>query len=254
MNQTDIILAISFSVLFTIVLLGGMIMILYTAHRTRLRQQLKLAQAQAEYEQELRAVAGEVQEQLMANLSGELHDNIGQRLTLVHFQLEAQRRNYQPELLQQANQNLVEAMKEVRLLSHSLSSDVLRRQGLFAMVTQEARRLAQNGHLTVSLQNHVESEPLLATDQQLMAFRLFQEAVNNVLKHARARNLHIKLQAEPAFLLEIWDDGKGFDTNNLTNGGAGLHNMQQRARLAGLQCTISSKPGSGCTVQLMRAG
>lgn len=252
MNSSEVILAISVSVVFTIVLLGGLGMIIYTAHRTRLRQQLKLTQAQMAYEQELRLVANEVQEQLLANLSGELHDNIGQRLTLVHFQLEAQRRAYQPEILQEANQNLVDAMKEVRLLSHTMNADVLKRQGLCNMISQEAKRLAQNGQIKIFFEKQSLCEPALGPDQQLMAFRLFQEAVNNAMKHAQARQLSIRLVTDPAFLLEVSDDGVGFDPDALKrNGtGAGLDNMQQRALLAGLNCSIISKPGEGSIVRL----
>jgi len=255
MNQTDIILAIFFSILFAIVLIGGMAIIIYTAHRTRLRQQLNLAEAQAGYEQELRTVAREVQEQMLANLSGELHDNIGQRLTLVHLQLEAQRRNFKPEILQQANQNLVDAMKEVRQLSHALSADVLARQGLCAMITQEVKRLSQNGVVQVSFVDETVAEPDLTPDQRLMAFRLFQEGVNNALKHAGATTLTISLSEHPDFCLQLTDDGKGFDADLLLqeSKGAGLRNMQQRAGLAGLQCTVISQPGQGCTIRLETA-
>lgn len=253
MNQSDVTLAITFSVIFSILLLGGMVMIAYTAHRTRLRHQLKLSKAQTQYEQELRAVSEEVQEHMLANISGELHDNIGQRLTLVHFQLEAQRKKFQPELLLEANRNLVDAMKEVRLLSHSMNADMLKRKGLQEMVAQEARRLAHNGKVTVRLEQQPDTEPDLGPDQQLMAFRLFQEAVNNALKHAQAHNLWIRMENKPAFCLEVDDDGKGFDPVALAATGAGLSNMQQRAQLAGLRCLIRSSPGKGCTVSLKQA-
>lgn len=252
MNTSEVTLAISFSVLFSVVLLGGMAIIIYTAHRTRLRHQLKLAKAQMEYEQELRTVATEVQEQMLSNLSGELHDNIGQRLTLVHFQLEAQRNGIKPEVLQQANQNLVDAMKEVRQLSHALNADVLKRQGICTMISQEVRRLAQNGQIDIRYDKPPQCEPLLGPDQQLMVFRLFQEAVNNCLKHARASTLSIRLESSPSFMLEIRDDGIGCDLNDVLNGrnGAGLNNMKQRAQLAGLNCHMESRPGHGCVVRV----
>lgn len=249
MYEDSLLPAILFSTIALLLLLIATIIVFIAAHRQRVRQTVLLAETQVRYEQELRRIAAEVQEQLLANLSGELHSNIGQRLTLIHMQLQAceAATGNPPPLLNTAGLNLVEAMKQVRQLSHAYSADILTERGLFPMIAQEVGRLQQNGRLRVEFEADAAPDGLfLSPDQQLVAFRLFQEGVNNVLKHAAASMLRIRIGSGPFFLLEIIDDGTGFDPQSAGQPkGLGLSHMQRRAALANLQCSIVSTPGSG---------
>jgi len=89
-------------------------------------------------------------------------------------------------------------------------------------------------------------------EQKLMLFRIVQEQVNNVMKHAQAKNLVIRLSLNEAanmINLSIADDGKGFDPDN-TNKGLGLSNMMSRTDLFGGKISIVSSPGKGCKISV----
>ena len=91
--------------------------------------------------------------------------------------------------------------------------------------------------------------PTLSSSAQLAMFRILQEALTNVHKHAKARKVRVELlSAAPKVCLTIADDGQGFTPDEHFRGHYGLLNMRERARQAGGAITVSSKPGDGCTV------
>jgi signal transduction histidine kinase len=209
---------------------------------------MKMAQMQLDYEKELRTVQHEVQEQVLTNVSRELHDNIGQLLTVMHLQIE-QKKMLFPEVagsLAPVHDTLGQVSQQVKLLGRSLSSDNLEQNGLLGAIAAEVARLQQFNHLTVHWVND-NAEPVLNKDQKLMAFRIFQEMLNNSLKHAGARNLNISLFGKSAFRLVLSDDGVGFDVDQtMASGkGAGLRNIIKRAALSEMRCSIVSDNGTG---------
>lgn len=215
-----------------------------------------MAQMDIDYQKELRAIESEVQEATLSHVAGELHDNIGQLLTFMRLQLEKEKLR-RPEILpalEPISETLKSIMQQVRLLSHSLSNDFIADGGLQRIIGQEAERLQGLGRFTVSFETD-GAEPALNKDARIIAFRIFQEALGNTLKHAQARSLRIRLQGGDAFRLELEDDGKGFDLRQamINQNGLGLKNMYRRAHLAGLQCELVSAPGTGCIFTLNAA-
>jgi hypothetical protein len=93
----------------------------------------------------------------------------------------------------------------------------------------------------------------LGQQRELVLFRIYQEALNNILKHANAKHLKISLQYQPElFTLTLEDDGAGFSTETLSNKlGSGLRNMENRAALIGATATIDSSPGNGCCIKVI---
>lgn len=257
MNDENLILGIVAATATIFVLLTGTLGILYTAYRARLRQQSALAAARLSYEQELRTIAAEVSEQTLANLSSELHDNIGGQLTILRIHLETYclRNPDAAPALQPASDTLTEAVAQVRLLSHSLNAEMLTGAGLRAMVEKEVDRLKALGRAAVHWEAD-EQEPDLSSDTRLIVFRTFQEAVSNALKHAGAANLFVTLKSAPSFMLSIRDDGRGFSVDAALPPprGGGILTARKRAAMAGLVYTIESDAGAGTVVTLVAAG
>lgn len=253
MFSNDIAFTVVVTTLLILLLIFGVIITIFLANRRHIQQEVKMAQLQVNYEQELRKAEQEVQEQVLTNIARDLHDNIGQLLTYMNIQLEQGKITY-PEttgILTPISGTLGDTIQQVRLLSRSLNSDFLESGGLVQSITQEVTRLQQFSSLSINWQ-HDDTEPALNKDQRIMTFRIFQEILNNALKHSGAKNIDISLQGIQPFCLAVADDGRGFDLEGILNAGAGsgLRNMSKRAALANLNLNITSSLGKGSSFRL----
>jgi two-component system, NarL family, sensor kinase len=235
------------------------ITVLYIRYR---RDQMKSEKAMAEmrqtYEQTLLQTQLEIQEQTFDNISQEIHDNIGQVLTLAKLNLNTVGPNI-PEptskKIQTTKELVSQAIHDLRNLSKSLNTDLIKEIGLCEIIQREILLVSKSGQFETNFT--LDGEPYRFDRQkELIVFRIFQELVNNIIKHANAKTINIQLQYQPqGFTLFISDDGDGFDTtqlqNNEQNFGLGLRNMHNRASLIGGSFKVNSAPGQGSTVQLL---
>ena len=256
MTDNDVIYTVILSSLVILLLIAGVAITIFIANKQRITQDVKIAQMQRDYEKEMRTVQDEVQEQVLTNVSRELHDNIGQLMTFMHIQLE-QKKMIHPEMaatLNPIHETLSKATQEVRSLGRSLNSDLLEQNGLLNTISSEVVRLKQFNHFEVGWTND-NVEPALSKDQRLMAFRIFQEILNNMLKHAQAAHIDVALTGKGKFNLVIKDDGKGFNVEETmkAGSGSGLRNIIKRASLANLTCTIVSEAGKGSIFTLAQS-
>jgi len=242
MGDNDIIYTVIFSTLIILLLIAGVAITIFIANRQR-------AQMQLDYQKELRTVQQEVQEQVLLNVSRELHDNVGMLLSTVNFLIE-QKKVVHPEIgdaLHPIQESLLGAIDQVKLLGRSLGgSDILDQQGLLNTIQMEINRLKQINRFTFHWASD-NKEPALNKDQKLMSYRIFQELLNNAMKHAAAKNIHVTLTGQGAFKLIIEDDGRGFNADEkIQEGkGSGLKNIVKRAALANLKCDIAAETGKG---------
>jgi signal transduction histidine kinase len=246
MNDSDLGIAIFTTTAFVLLLLATIVIIVFIANK-------KHVAAQLEKERELRTMQQELEEELLLTISRELHDNIGQFLSAVNMKLEKEKR-LKPDMvpiLESVGQPLNEAINQVRMLSRSLNNEQLERDGLLNSIDREVNRLKQLVSLHIDWQ-HDTKEPKLDKNQRLMAFRIFQEVMNNIFKHAGANKINIGLTGEGGFKMTVTDDGMGFDSEQiLADGkGLGLRNIIKRAELAAMNYTIDTKPGEGCIFKL----
>ena len=152
--------------------------------------------------------------------------------------------------MQNIGNTLADTVEEVKRLGKSLNSDLFETQGLINTIEQEVMRLKQLNKYQVHWK--YDAEPLLNKDQKVIVFRMLQETLNNILKHARGENISIALSGKNHFKMVIKDDGKGFDYNEMIRSpnGSGLKNMMKRAELAKLSCYFESAIGKGTTFTL----
>lgn len=251
--MNDIVFTIVLSCLLILLLVSALVIVFFIWSRQRHQQAISLAETRLSFEQELRRTETEVSEHIMNQFARELHDNIGQQLTAMRFQIESSKLDDpgMGQKLKPIEIYLDEASQQLRLLSRTLNNDFVGHIGLWEAIQTEVERLRILNRFTVH-QPVLIGQFHLTREQQLMVFRIFQEIIQNILKHAFASNVYIHLTGgENEFSLLIKDDGKGFHVQEKMEGKAsGLRNIHKRASIAGLVCHIESSPGKGCTVEL----
>ena len=190
------------------------------------------------------------------NLSRELHDEIGQILTGIRFNLEALARQVTDAKAQERIRDSIEStqlvLQRVRHVSHNLRPVQLDDLGLIAAVRLHLDRQASIG----AFRPHFSARALegrLAPEVETTCFRIAQESLTNVLRHSGAKNVWIELeQNDDALLLSIRDDGRGFDPRaegaGLGGESLGLLGMEERLALLGGTLQVHSAPGAGTDV------
>jgi len=194
-------------------------------------------------------------------IAGELHDHIGQKLLLVKNRLllglRAIRQGEDPSrAVDEAIDLVTESLQDVRDISHNLRPHQLDELGLSKSIESMVRRLAQSTGMAFST-DIASVDQLLTKDAEINLYRIAQESLSNLVKHAGARNLVVVLRRTgDHVLLRVLDDGCGFDVEALTRGAErhtsfGLMIMSERARMAGGELELHSEPGHGTTVSAL---
>ncbi|MEW6355369.1 MAG: PAS domain S-box protein [Planctomycetota bacterium] len=198
-----------------------------------------------------------LQEDLLSDISRDLHDEIGQLLTAIDFEVETARRAVKagkglpPDGLDRIKEVTRSAVGAVRGLCASLRSPVIKDLGLLrvmeAHVNDFRARTGIDVEFTCSLKRSGVSP-----DAALGLFRIMQEALTNVARHAEARQVSVSLCRDNGrTVLEISDDGRGFDVDSPPpHRNIGLRGMRERARTFGGEFAIESKPGSGTRIRV----
>lgn len=251
-DDTVIVLVISSAALFLFItsFLGYFVILYRNKQVINKQEQDKL---HATFKLEILKTQLEVQEDTLSYISRELHDNINQVLSFVKLNLGLVSSDNEiiSQKVSESRELIGETINDLRNLSHSLSFERIAQLGLAKTVHIEAEKLNKSGMLNTYV-NLLGEEYPLGERRELVLFRIFQESVNNVLKHAAAGNLKIDFIYKPdLFQLIIKDDGKGFlQALNSEQQGNGLKNIIKRAALIGALATVESLPGLGCTVDV----
>ena len=190
-----------------------------------------------------------------ASLARELHDSTAQQLAAIVLQLSAAARDStDPALaqrLEMIREQAKETLEEVRLLSHTVHPRVLDDLGLAAALKKLGREVAEASKLEVDVA--ATDERNIPPAAAAVLYRVAQAAVHNVVKHAHARHLELRLTGMPGenrAVLEVSDDGVGFDVADAEKRrpGMGLFTMRERVALAGGQFDIESSPSEGTRI------
>ena len=203
------------------------------------------------FKQQLLQTQLEIQEQTLKTISQEIHDNIGQVLSLAKLNLNTLQPGEETKLLD--TKNLVsKAINDLRDLSRSLYGNKIAELGLAEAIDNELKILQNSGQFSTSLKidgNSYKLEP----QKEMVVFRIVQECLNNIIKHSKAQNITVLMEYDTGhFRLSVADDGIGFDVNALstTRPGIGLKSMQSRAALIGGMVSLSSGQNKGTTVTI----
>jgi signal transduction histidine kinase len=200
-----------------------------------------------EFEQTLLRSQLEIQEHTFNEISREIHDNIGQVLSLVRLNLNTVRAPEDLQKIELMDELLGKAIGDLRSLSHSLDADQVRNTGWVTAVQKLMTDLQKSGKFR-TLVTIEERLPALGSEKPIILFRMIQETVNNIIRHAAADTIRLDATREPnGVTIRIRDNGKGFDATKKSTG-LGIQNLRNRSKMIGATLEIQSDPGQGTEV------
>jgi two-component system, NarL family, sensor histidine kinase UhpB len=193
------------------------------------------------------------QEEERARLARDLHDEANQALTGVLLRLQATAQDAPAALrdeLRATQAVATQAMEELVRLARELRPAALDDLGLAAALRTQVDAFARRAGVQAELRLEQAAVDALLGEEQLVVYRVVQEGLSNVARHARARHVVVEAVADHGdVVVGVRDNGEGFDPS-VRAGGLGLQGMRERAALAGGRVTIHSSPGRGTTVEL----
>lgn len=248
-----VILAITTTCVFVILAIF-VILFLFLFQKKQVENRQEKATLKNQYDQEILTSQIEVQNTTLQYIGRELHDNIGQLLSVARINLnvleEVTGETENGDFIRQTNELVEQSIHELRALSKSLDGNFVHDFGLQQSIAHELQRIKKTKKFETELTLNGEKYTL-GYEREIVLFRIVQETLNNALKHSKAKNVEINITYLPNnFTLTIADNGKGFDfeavmKNELNQSGAGLRNIKRRATLINFDCEINSQINQG---------
>lgn len=249
MEQTEIQILVLVVTIIIIILAGTMVVFFLYYQKKKTAYILKQHEIQQRFDKEIDKSKIEIQEQALKNISWEIHDNIGQLLSVAKMQLNM----IQYTLPEEQKKSIIEtaeiigkSLDELRGLSKSLNPETIKIKGLLVSIQFEIERF--NRLNVIDAKIIVKGTPFdLSNEKEIILFRILQEFCNNTLKYAKATHLSIIMNYSKD-KLEIFaeDDGIGFDIyKGSKEKGIGLINMKSRAELISAKFSLSSVEKKG---------
>jgi PAS domain S-box-containing protein len=192
----------------------------------------------------------DAQEKERAEIGKELHDNVNQILSTAKLYLELAKTDtvQKDALIKRSADSIFTAINEIRHISKALVPPSVKDLGLIESINDLVESLRMTTVLQVQFTHSGDFDNIINDKQKLMLFRIIQEQVSNVLKHAAATRIVIDLKLSGKLInLSIVDNGKGFELAKVKfKKGVGLSNIESRAHLFNGEVEISTAPGKGC--------
>jgi len=238
-QERDVILIISTIV---IILINIFVVILVSVFQRRKNKLLRDQQeAQKKFESEIAETQIEIREETLRNISWELHDNIGQSLTLAKIQLQSG----SPENIKEVSEIITKSLNELRALSKLINPEFIKNIELKEAIQLEIDRFNRLNFIKSSLKVHGKEKPI-NEKTSIIIFRILQEFFSNTIKHSKATELKVELfykQEEVEIIAK--DNGVGFNQEEILDAGLGLKNIGNRANLIGAKAKLVSAPKKG---------
>lgn len=230
-------------------MLAVVIILFVVIYQKRLsQQQLRMQELKNEQQQQLFAVANQVQEKERQRIANDLHDGVGVVLSTTKLYLSHLMTQPEAQAVAQKVDELVDtAAKSVRQISHNLSPQNLEKFGLVSAIGEMCKHIREAHQIGVEF-DHSEL-PRFPLDKELGVYRIAQELLNNSLKHAQANQITITIKfANEQLTLQYNDNGVGVDLEHLSTAhkyGLGLQNMIGKSEALQGQIKFKSKVGEG---------
>ncbi len=209
---------------------------------------LKQAEDKKQFEKEISESQVEIREQILRNISWELHDNIGQLLTLAKIQLQSISEH--PNNANELKDNLTTILSEVRSLSKVINPDFISNIKLEDAIELEIKRFNRLNYIKSSFT--VEGEHFdIDSKSEIIIFRVLQEFFSNTIKHSKASVLNVSLlYLENSIQIFAEDNGVGFDMDTICQTGIGLSTMKKRGALINADINIDSAINKGTRLSI----
>ena len=261
-QNNEIISVIIIGGIMALLLVLFIVSVLYLYQKRQQKHEKTLVLLKEEYDQELLRSQLEIKEITLKNISQELHDNIGQMLSVAKMSLAAagiKKDQESYENVQASKEILNTAILDLANLTKSLHTDRILDIGLESAIEFEVNTIIKTGLIAASFSAPASPyhQPL-DNHTSIFIYRMFQEILNNTLKHSKATkvNVFMNYTADHNFILKVEDNGVGFNVEEKKNSassitGVGLKSMINRAKLIGAEFKINSKIGKGTSVSIL---
>lgn len=242
-------------VILVVVILSTMVIAFFVAFQKRKNKLLldKIRQ-QKEFEETVAETSEEIQEQTLKYVGQELHDNIGQLLSLASMQMGMLGVKIAEDIKVpyiETQKIIKESLEEVRALSKSLNTDVILNKGFEKSIIAEIERLNRMKLITAELVTEGDVVFFENKKDGIILFRILQEFISNTVKHSNAAKLKISLDYnQNQLIIKAKDDGCGFIIDEVKDS-SGLLNMKNRAELTESSFSLNSKPNEGTQLTII---
>jgi len=253
-DQIKLFLIVTTLLILFLVALITVILFLYQKKRISFIKEFETMKM--DYEKNLLKTQLEIQEHTFKNISQEIHDNISLSLTLAKLNLntlDTDDKRTIPHSIKNVVGLISTAINDLSNISKSLNSEAISSHGLINALQVEIEKIMRCGKHEVKFD--ITGEPIyLEPQKELVLFRITQEALNNIIKHANATNIWLRLHYHNGQVdLNVEDNGIGFNPEKVRLNGdhimrAGLHNMTSRADLIKGTCRVESEPMVGTKI------
>lgn len=255
MGKSQIIITILLFNLFFIAFIVAMLLFVRQYKLKKKEHVLLISEQHTEHQKDILAAQMEIQTQTMQHIGREIHDNIGQKLTLAS--LYAQQLTFEnkvPESKQEIEKIVSiinQSLTELRELSKSLIDNGIDSQNIIKILEFECKKINELKIVTVHFSSNHKKMPL-DYQSKIVLLRILQEGIQNSIKHASCKNITIQLQNKSQFLvLSIQDDGIGFTVDKKKSKGIGLINMKTRTEIIGGSYQLeSNNNGTSITIKI----
>jgi two-component system NarL family sensor kinase len=255
-SKAEAIVLLIFMTIFILVMLTFIIIILFFVQKKQRGFNNDLLEVKANYERELYKAQLEIQEQTFQEIAREIHDNVGQILSLAKLglgTLDLERKEEAKESIEEISDILEKALDDLRHMSRSMNAEIIKKGGLKKSIEMQVGYIQRGGKFNIHL--IVSGEPVTLTEtKEIILFRIVQEAVNNIIRHSKATDICISLGYDNnLFELKIRDNGKGFILNEKISGPnqiSGIYNMQHRAKIIEAEFEMDSQLGKGTSIKV----
>jgi len=225
---------------------------MYNQRKKRYEEEKKLLEER--FAHELLTSQVETREQILRTVGAELHDNVGQILSLTALTLsfmDLDNRHDSADKLQTVEGLVKRSVSELRQLSQLLYGENLLNDGLAHAIGMELDWLARTGAYTIKYERPENPGWIVSKEKETILFRVFQELLNNIVKHAGASLIIVNVENYLNGLkLTVEDNGAGFDQELVHGKGLGLSTLKRRAALIGGDVFIDSAPGASTRISI----
>lgn len=256
MGKTENIIVIIIFNFFLIAFIVAIITFIWQYKRKKDQHHLDMKHQHNVHQKELLLTQIEIQKQTMQEIGKEIHDNIGQQLTLASLYAHQLNQKSNPEAIFQSIQNIHaiidNSLVDLRQLSHTLTNDSIVETTLVSLLADECKKVNAIKKCVFKSQLQ-EAELLLPYQYKSVLLRIAQEFIQNSIKHANCETITVALSNNPNELtLLLTDDGKGMDLQqSKSNWGIGLQNIQKRTEIIGGKMEFSSQNnGTSLTIKI----
>jgi two-component system, NarL family, sensor kinase len=257
-EQRALITTFALFIVLLAILIGFIALVLFRYQKKQHAFAIQLEDIKNKYEKELLKSKLEMQEETLEHISRELHDNIGQSITLAKLYINTIDLDIESpgaKKIEYAVDLLTHSLDDLRNISKGMSMELINADGLAKAIESQVNQLKKTERYDIELEIRGNYN-FLEEQKEIILFRILQETINNIIRHAMADSVRIVLDSTPyAISLMVKDNGMGFNTENYVAEGTGfrrggISNMMARAALIEAEFSIESKPGEGTVVRI----